>query len=83
MNKKGVLHYVEQPLYIKLREHFGRHKGHEIVVAGYGSKGGEPWNVSVECETCGCVIIDADRFVEDEADATGEMGTLTHKERTV
>jgi len=83
MNKNGVIHYVENPIYTRIREHLGRHNGHEIVVAGYGGKGQEPWNMSIECETCNCVIMDADKFMEDEADATGEMGMLTNKERRV
>ena len=39
--------------YDKIRDHVG----HEVVCVSYG--GGV--NVAVECETCGVVIIDADR----------------------
>ena len=37
------------------------HVGHQIVCVDYA--GGE--NVAIECETCGCVLIDADRPEED------------------
>ena len=47
-------------LYEKIKEHFG----HEIVVAVYGDLE-DPVNAAVECETCGCVIVDEDRDVEE------------------
>jgi hypothetical protein len=35
------------------------HIGHSIKMVGYGPGAKPPWhNVSVECETCGCVITD-------------------------
>lgn len=33
------------------------HVGHEIVCVTYGDN----LNVAVECETCGCVLVDFDR----------------------
>jgi hypothetical protein len=34
-------------------------------VAIYG-KGKDPVNVSVECEDCNCVLIDADKYLEED-----------------
>jgi hypothetical protein len=41
--------------YEDLREHIG----HDIVCIGYGDGHDFP-NVSLECETCGCVLLDFD-----------------------
>lgn len=43
--------------YRKIREHIG----HQIVVVGYAHEPAGFRNVAVECETCSCVIVDADR----------------------
>ena len=51
----------ENPLYSLLREHIG----HEVVVVCYGKDGEDSVNVSVECEDCGCVLVDADQYSED------------------
>ena len=45
------------PLFAKIKEHIG----HKIVAVMYGNQ-----NVAIECETCNCVIIDADRYSEDD-----------------
>lgn len=50
-------------LYPLLREHIG----HEVVVVCYGKDGEDPYNIAVECEECGCVLVDADRSNEVEA----------------
>ena len=35
------------------------HIGHKIVFVGYGENANPPWvNLAVECEDCGCVIVD-------------------------
>lgn len=47
------------------------HRGHEIEVATYGGKvvDGEdfdpPWNVAIECMTCGEVLLDFDHPEEN------------------
>lgn len=38
----------------------GRHLGHEICIVEYGSDRGQTANLSVECETCCDVLLDAD-----------------------
>ena len=38
-----------------------RHIGHRIVCVGYGKKGEELQNVSVECETCNEVLLSYDK----------------------
>jgi hypothetical protein len=53
-------------VYTRLRDHLGKHSGHEIVIASYNDADGEPINIAVECETCYVVIIDGD-VVEDDA----------------
>lgn len=47
--------------YRELREHIG----HDIVCVNYGTEGQEPENIALECETCGCVLIDFDKPEED------------------
>lgn len=37
-----------------------RHVGHEIRCVHYGLTPDEPWNVSLECETCCEVLVDFD-----------------------
>lgn len=41
-------------------EKYLEHIGHKVVVVSYGS-GNDIWNVSIECETCNCVLTDEDR----------------------
>jgi len=36
-----------------------QHDGHNIVCVGYGGDG-DTWNMAIECETCGCVLLDFD-----------------------
>jgi hypothetical protein len=43
------------------------HIGHRIVCVGYGAAA-SPANVAVECETCGCVLIDFDKDAEVDDD---------------
>lgn len=38
-----------------------KHKGHELVVACYGDPD-NPENVSLECEDCGEVVLDAELY---------------------
>lgn len=48
------------------------HIGHRIVCVGYGDSV-DPANVAVECDTCGCVLIDFDKdeAVDDEERTQG------------
>lgn len=39
-------------------EELRRHIGHSVVVVSYGDT--EPWNVAIECESCGEVLLDFD-----------------------
>jgi len=41
-------------LWDRLKSHFGHH----VVIACYGDVD-DPANVSLECEDCGCIILDA------------------------
>lgn len=43
--------------YSELREHVG----HDIICVSYGSIFYPESNISLECETCGCVLIDFDK----------------------
>jgi hypothetical protein len=36
------------------------HIGHEIVIQPYGDYN-DPTNIAIECETCGCVLVDFDK----------------------
>jgi hypothetical protein len=45
-----------------LREHVG----HDIVCVTYGPTPEDPWNVALECETCGCVLLDYEADRENE-----------------
>lgn len=47
-----------------------RHVGHKVVVVTYG-RGEKPWNVALECETCGEVLLD---FDEDGAEESSSRG---------
>jgi hypothetical protein len=40
-----------------MSDNIENHFGHKIVIGTYGNPK-EPANVSVECETCNCVIIE-------------------------
>jgi hypothetical protein len=42
-------------------EDLKRHIGHRIVCVGYGMKGGELINVSVECNDCSEVLLTFDK----------------------
>lgn len=42
-----------------------RHYGHKIEVAYYGSDD-EPLNVAIECTECHEVLLDFDRYSEDD-----------------
>lgn len=44
------------------------HEGHAVVVAIYGTKG-EGLNAAVECNTCGEIVADADRYPEATLDS--------------
>ena len=46
-------------------EELKRHIGHKIVCVSYGGEKfeREPWNISIECEDCGEVLLDFDRSV--------------------
>jgi hypothetical protein len=46
--------------YEELRQHIG----HAIVCVCYGRDGEDPVNVAIECETCGMVLVDADKEKE-------------------
>ncbi len=35
-----------------------QHRGHHVYVASYGDLD-DPINISLECEDCGCVVLDA------------------------
>ena len=37
---------------------FREHIGHKIVCVCYGEDGSDPENIALECETCGCVLMD-------------------------
>lgn len=50
------------------------HVGHKIVCVQYGIAPAQ--NVAVECEDCGCVLIDFDR--EQDPDPDGFMGNHDH-----
>lgn len=41
------------------------HVGHNIEVVRYGPAK-RPMNVAIECETCGCVLLDFDRPEEED-----------------
>ena len=34
------------------------HRGHRVYVASYGDWN-DPANISLECEDCGCIVLDA------------------------
>ena len=58
------------------------HRGHELVVASYGDPD-NPQNVSLECETCGTVVLDAELYTlcvrsEDEP-TTGDNYKVSSK----
>lgn len=36
------------------------HMGHEVEVVLYGPRNGLPWNVAIECNECGEVLLDYD-----------------------
>lgn len=42
--------------YTSLREHVG----HKVTCVCYGRAGEDPYNVAIECEDCGVVLIDYD-----------------------
>jgi hypothetical protein len=48
----------------ELREHIG----HDISCVCYGRDNEEPVNVALECETCGCVLLDYDNPETTEED---------------
>lgn len=41
------------------------HVGHTIEVVRYGPAK-HPMNIAIECETCGCVLLDFDRPEEED-----------------
>lgn len=52
------------------------HRGHKLVVASYGDPD-DPQSVSLECETCGTVVLDAELYTicarpERRAGGTGD-----------
>jgi hypothetical protein len=53
------------------------HIGHEIVIVGYG-KGQCPDNISIECITCGEVLVDFDRPFYDREHNCLECGMETY-----
>lgn len=59
MNHGPVTKFVRNPLYDKMREHIG----HNVVMVYYGDKE-NPVDISVECEDCNCIIVDAEEMVE-------------------
>jgi hypothetical protein len=56
----------ETALYYDLRKHVG----HEMECVEYCAGEPEPANVAIECVTCGCIIIDANR--EDVQESVGD-----------
>lgn len=44
-----------------LYELFREHIGHKVEVVCYGEEGDDPVDVSIECEDCGVVLIDAEK----------------------
>lgn len=48
------------PFYDRLRDHIG----HNLACVCYGIQGKPPENVAIECEDCGVVICDCDRYGE-------------------
>ena len=50
-------------IYEKLRAHIG----HNVVCVAYGDID-NPADVCIECEDCGCVLISAEDFEDDEND---------------
>jgi len=40
------------------------HVGHDIVCVTYGDPE-NPHDVCIECETCGCVLVSGEDFVEE------------------
>ena len=50
------------PQFEKYREHVG----HKIVVVFYGESKSGAVNVAIECEDCGCVLTDENRYEEDQ-----------------
>lgn len=43
------------------------HVGHKIVCVSYGNKE-ETADICIECEDCGCVLVSAEDFEDDEDD---------------
>ena len=41
-----------------LWEMLKNHRGHHVYIASYGDWD-DPVNISLECEDCGCIVIDA------------------------
>lgn len=37
------------------------HKGHDVTVITYGKDDDNVWNVAIECEKCGTVLLDYDK----------------------
>jgi hypothetical protein len=61
---------TEHVLYTQLRNHVG----HDIHVVTYGSRE-TPVNVAIECYTCNCVLLSANRYSEDELEPCPKCGT--------
>jgi len=47
-----------------------QHHGHNVVVVTYGGRGEDALNVAIECEDCCEVLLDFDKYSEDEEDYT-------------
>jgi hypothetical protein len=53
--------YDPRECFEQLKEHIG----HKIEIVGYGNETYKIFNVAVECETCGTVLIDFDNPNDD------------------
>lgn len=49
-----------------IREKLMEHRGHHVTCVCYG-EWDDPVDVCIECEDCGCVLISAEDFDEEEA----------------
>ena len=61
----------QRTMYDDLRLHIG----HNVEVVCYGGDDNGPENIAIECETCGTVLLDANR--EDEAEPENNNQTRT------
>ena len=55
--KKAPAKADNELLWNVLKEHWG----HEVHIVGYGDED-DPANISLECEDCGCIILDAELY---------------------